>query len=225
MNLYEDNSSLKVPLPSGVIILGWGHRARQGKDTVCAEILTQRSDRFDVRKYAFGDEVKREVEAIGAEKIALQYGIPLDPNPDMSDPLCPSGKQSRVLQFWGTDVRRAQDPWYWLRKVAQRIEAEKPQIALISDVRFLNETFFPKACGGYVVKVSRKGFLDPSRDPNHPSEAELDNFDGWDFIIEAEEGDLPGLKADGLWIFDTVVQAQILPEFVGDEFDVESFAA
>jgi hypothetical protein len=185
------------------VIVGVGNRARHGKDSVVKTII-EHATRFDARKFAFADELKREVEQIGASDIAFRFGVPLDPNPPMDDPLCPNGKQSRVLQFWGEYVRK-RDPFYWVNKVRARIEAEQPHIALISDMRYLNEFLYVRSFGGYTVKVFRPGFVDLSRDPNHPSETELDNA-AFDYTIINDKG-LDELKADAIEVFNHIVAA------------------
>ena len=60
------------------VIIGFGFRARSGKDTAVAEIIKQRGllpetstynifknhqERYDIRRYAFADALKREVNA------------------------------------------------------------------------------------------------------------------------------------------------------------------
>lgn len=44
-----------------------------------------------------------------------------------------------VLQFVGTDMFRKINPNIWINSLIKRIESEKPEIALICDVRFDNE--------------------------------------------------------------------------------------
>ena len=114
-----------------------------------------------------------------------------DSNPDMSDPLLPMGKHSKLLQWWGTEFRRDQcGANYWVRQVhSQLIDG----INLITDVRFPNEAEFVKDMGGYTVNVTRlnkdgKLYADPSRPADHPSETALD-FYNWDFRIVVKDGD------------------------------------
>jgi hypothetical protein len=99
----------------------------------------------------------------------------------MDDPLCPLGKQRSLLQFWGAEYRRAQDPDYWVRQLANTIELEKPQIACISDMRFPNEMAFVLQYGE-TVRVDRAG-LPPS---THASETALQDVsdEDWSIILE-----------------------------------------
>jgi hypothetical protein len=187
------------------VIIGVGHKARHGKDTVVKTII-ERATTFDARRYAFADALKREVEEIGAVELAFRYAVPLDPNPDMTDPLCPNGKQSHVLQAHGAYMRTV-DKFYWVKKLREKIEADKPTIALISDMRHRNEFYFVKAFGGHTVKVFRPGFVDLSRDPNHPSETELDNA-GFDYTIVNDKG-VEELQADAMEVFNLIVASQV----------------
>ena len=129
-------------------------------------------ERYDIRKYGFADCLKREVTALarkagGMEKLfAPEYCFPkkgyvvtlpewvtYDPNRDMSDPLCPLGKQRKLLQWYGSDYRRADDDTYWIRQLERTIELEKPQIAILSDMRFPNEM----ACTSPVWRSCSRG--------------------------------------------------------------------
>jgi hypothetical protein len=197
------------------VIFGFGYRAQSGKDTAVAEIIKQRGlikalgiysapenqERYDIRRYAFADALKREVnkaalEAGGMENLfkadrrfALCNGyymdfpdwVQYDPKAPMDDPLCPLGKQRSLLQFWGAEYRRAQDPDYWVRQLALQVELEKPEICLISDLRFPNEMEFVRQYGE-TVRVDRPG-LPPS---THASETALDDvpMDNWSLILE-----------------------------------------
>ncbi len=157
------------------VVIGFGFRARSGKDTAVAEIIKQRGlikdsygeavigyapERYDIRKYGFATALRAEVD--GALKraggafsllvanrpthfvqanenlIELPDWVVLDENPEFNAQY-PLGKQRTLLQWWGTEYRRSIDDAYWVRQLAQQIELEKPQIALISDMRFPNE--------------------------------------------------------------------------------------
>jgi hypothetical protein len=88
----------------------------------------------------------------------------------------------RLLQWWGTEYRRAQDPDYWTKAWGRR--AEQYDLArihiLVDDVRFMNELNVIRAHGGLIVKIERPGFLGAN---NHSSETSLDGFTDWDAIV------------------------------------------
>ena len=63
-----------------------------------------------------------------------------------------------VLQWWGTDVRRAEDSNYWINKTKLSIEhfqQGKYQCIILTDVRFENEAELITSMGGIIVKVVR----------------------------------------------------------------------
>lgn len=180
---------------------------RSGKNTAVSEIIKQRGllpetstdnlrknaqERYDIREYSFASALKREVneaayKAGGMKElfinppVALPEWVQYDPDAPTDDPMCPLGKQRSLLQFWGAEFRRAQSPDYWVRQLANTIELEKPQIALISDMRFENEMAFCKEYGE-AVRVDRPG-LPPS---THVSETALDCMSDEDFSIILE---------------------------------------
>ena len=84
----------------------------------------------------------------------------------------------RILQWWGTEYRRTQDPDYWTkaweRKVAQ-YDLQQVHI-LVDDVRFINELKTVQGLGGQIVKIERPGFVVAG---NHASETSLDGYDNW----------------------------------------------
>src|SRR5271157_3368390 len=134
---------------------------------------------YDIRIYSFAQELNREVNKC-AEKsggicqlfsdglreegfgymqengnfLALPEWVQYDPNPPMDDQDCPYGKQRTFLQWFGTEYRRSINPDDWVQRIAKRIAEEKPEIALITDVRFHNEVAFCQKYGN-AVKVER----------------------------------------------------------------------
>ena len=160
-------------------------------------------ERYDIRRYSFASALKSEVNdairkaggmkellTLPSKRFAMCKGFYLD-FPDwvqydesapMDDPECPLGKNRSLLQFWGYDYRRVyfgED--YWVRQLAQRIELEKPQIALISDLRFPNEMAFVRQYGE-TVRVDRAG-LPPSTHASETALADTSDED-WSIILE-----------------------------------------
>lgn len=209
------------------IIFGFGHRARSGKDTAVAEIVKQRAYLYDVRRYAFADELKREVNACldafpaghrdfrylwdrnyqlvredGEFVCLLDYPwVQYEENADMSDPLCPYGKQRTLLQWWGTEFRRNVNPDYWIKKLAKVLEREKPEIACIADMRFPNEFEFVKQYGE-TFRVDRPD-LPPS---THQSEIALAHVpdEDWTRVLKNDKS-LEEFKTLAVQAFDDVI--------------------
>lgn len=223
--MNQNNSLYSVPtlkMPKDTVVLGWHGKARAGKDTCVKGIIDTFSDRYDVRRYAFADELKNYCNG-REQELAEQYGQHLlDPNPDMSDPLCPKGKHPRLLQYVGTEVFRAQDPFYWVRALSEHIVNDKPQIALIADCRFRNELFYVRAAKGYLINVTRPGFTDTTRCENHVSETGLDDFTAWDFTI-INSGSVEELRADAVSVFESIVEQLTPPPSIEQSIGPYSF--
>jgi len=214
------------------VIFGFGYRARSGKDTAVAEIIKQRGlrtypqpedagvERYDIRRYAFADELKREVNAaavaaggmlnlltLASKRFVMCNGyymdfpdwVVYDPNAPMDDPLCPLGKQRSLLQWWGTEYRRNSDTDYWVRKLAQTIELEKPQIACVTDMRFPNEM-------GWILKYGETVRVDRNDLPpaTHASETALEDATDWSLILE-NNGTLEEFKEGAVTCFDELL--------------------
>lgn len=202
---------------SSTIIIGLGHKARQGKDTVANIIYDTYKDKYNIVLYALADALKREV--VGNEfELCLKHGIEYDTNPDMTDPICNSkhGKQSKLLQFWGS-YRRAQDPFYWIRKLSDQILIDRPQIAIVKDIRYFNEALWVVANDGYTVKVTRLNYVDLTRDPSHPSETQLNNY-GFNYEIAVKEGDFDDLRKSAIEVFDLIIANETFDGLTTEDF-------
>jgi len=88
----------------------------------------------------------------------------------------------RLLQWWGTEYRRAQDSDYWTKAWGRKIEQYELDRAhiLVDDVRFMNELEVIRVHGGLIVKIERPGFSGAN---NHSSETSLDDFSDWDAVV------------------------------------------
>jgi hypothetical protein len=170
-----------------MFLLGFGHKARQGKNTAALAFLELCPIDSNAGLFAFGEALKKEVK-----KACLQYG-----GADKliaawkESGLMPDwvhheyGKERTLYQWWGTNFRRAQDERYWLKKIQKTFDASRPDVALITDVRFPNEAEYVHSLGGILVKVTRTAKPDVLV-PEHPSEQALDGYTGWDFELIAD---------------------------------------
>lgn len=107
----------------------------------------------------------------------------------------------RVLQFWGTDVRRAQDDNYWVKKTLAEITPilATGRSTIITDARFRNEADSLHSVGGYVVRLDvsretqvarlakRDGLELTTEQENHPSEKDLDDYPNFNLRIQADD--------------------------------------
>jgi hypothetical protein len=189
-----------------MILIGLGAKARQGKNYV-ANYMKEAVP--DIQFYSFADELKtycrdHHKELLPQWQLAHQTkSLPKQKD----DPIYGYGP---ILQWYGTEIIRKQDPDHWVDIVANKLDANSPELAIITDVRFPNEAEFIKANDGYLVEVIRVNedgtrYLDPNRDPNHPSETALDEYNKWDFIIRCKSGDLDALKYKSLAVLKAIV--------------------
>lgn len=82
------------------------------------------------------------------------------------------------LQKFGTAVRNEVHPDFWTRALFIR-HKNNPNL-IIPDVRFPNEAQIIKDHGGILIRIERPG----AGAGNHISETALDNYKGWDIIID-----------------------------------------
>jgi hypothetical protein len=180
------------------------------------------SERYDIRKYSFADALRNEVNdtlkrAGGAVSlllvnrpthfvqanenfIELPDWVQLEENPEVNEQY-PYGKHRSLYQFWGTEYRRSIDSEYWVRQLAQRIELEKPQIALIDDMRFPNEFDFVSQYGETVL-VDRQGLPEST----HASETALagKSPEDWSLILD-NSGTLEDFLVGAVTAFDELL--------------------
>lgn len=155
------------------LIVGFGNKARHGKDTVAGYV--HQAFAADSRFYSFARPLKAVARVLGMK-----------------------GKDGHLLQALGTDVLRRIDPDIWVRVMAEEIAEEAPRIALIPDVRFPNEADFIRRSGGILVRVVRLNadytpWIAKDRDPQHASEIALDGY-RFDLEFPVISGDFAGLR-------------------------------
>jgi hypothetical protein len=75
-----------------------------------------------------------------------------------------------ILQWWGTDYRRAQYEHYWIEQLYSSSAFRHSHKVYIPDVRFPNELAWIEKQNGLTVRVSRPGVTQMQ----HASEAALD---------------------------------------------------
>jgi len=192
------------------MIIGFAGKAGSGKTTAARHLATllDRPTRVIPMAQVLRDEVEAFLRQVGADaQVPLLYGNQddkvtvfsidqrraLDACPRWDDFIAVNreiqtepGRTAlsvrRILQWWGTEYRRAQDPDYWTkawqRKVAS-LDLAREHV-LVDDVRFANELATLKSFAGRFVKIIRPGFDGAG---NHASETSLDDFDGWDAVI------------------------------------------
>jgi hypothetical protein len=172
---------------------------RSGKDSAANYLVEQ----YGFTKFALADALKDEVikalnaveggwdrERLEAEKTRLRS----------------------LLQVWGTEFRRASDPGYWTRQLAERLRVHMaPDIgrAIVTDARFTNELDMLRERGFIIVRLEMAdkvlrdhlhrvaAMSDEQIDAAlaHPSEQEWRNYTA-DYTVPSELGFLDRLIAD-----------------------------
>lgn len=146
-------------------VIGLHGRIGSGKDAL-AEVLVKE---FGFTRVAFGDAVKREAEdtirnwrTVDMNVFPLHIRAILERAFSTSDFEGPwrkptSSDMRELLQWWGTEYRRRQDPDYWVE--APRL-GKLPKKVVFTDVRFVNEMATVKALGGEAWMIERDVDLD-----------------------------------------------------------------
>ena len=81
----------------------------------------------------------------------------------------------RILQWWGTEYRRKDDTFYWVRKLSEELAARKPKHVIISDIREPHEAAYVKRTDGYLIAVIRPELVDDATS-SHSSEKNLEHI-------------------------------------------------
>ena len=161
------------------LLVGFGHKARHGKDTVAGLVHQALPKHTTVMR--FSGDLKAHARILGMK-----------------------GKDSRFLQKLG-DALRSLDQDIFIRCLGEQIADEEPPCVLIPDVRYKNEAEWIKKQGGVLVRVTRTDpsglqYVSSDRDPNHVSETELDHYDGWGWYIDAPSGATALLEEESMWL-------------------------
>lgn len=163
------------------LIIGFGHKARHGKDTICNFVHAALPN--ETKIMGFSDDLKAFARVLGMR-----------------------AKDARLLQALGTDVFRRLDQDFWLRCMGDRIAETDAACVLIPDVRFENEARWIYEQDGLLVRVSRTDpgtgllYTSADRDPMHHSETDLDHYDKWGWFISKDSGDMRGLEAEAAYL-------------------------
>ena len=94
-----------------------------------------------------------------------------------------------LMQNYGTEVRRREDPDYWVNQWKKKVSYTKGSI-LIDDVRFINEAEAVKYFDGVIIRVTRDDIKSVDK---HASELEMDKIIP-DYTINGKAGDLDNLQ-------------------------------
>ena len=164
------------------IIIGLTGPAGSGKDTVADLLVTHAG----FHKMAFADALRAEVcDAFNIHPVQLAWRetkehpmsclalakcadqVFIDSIVEMHwathtliDPNAPRSPR-QIMQWWGTDYRRKQQPEYWISQAAKRLhgllQSHHTQRIVITDLRFDNEADMITRHGGTIWQITRPG--------------------------------------------------------------------
>jgi len=163
------------------LIIGISGKIGSGKDTVAKEIIKSFPD-YNFRKVSFGYNVKKIVSILtGIDmRTILSRKIKSVFLPDWEMTV------GELFQQVGTNALRdilSEDTW--ILSLFNNIK--DGENIIITDVRFLNEANAILNRGGYLFRINgdpNKINSNETRNINHKSETELDNFENFDIIYE-----------------------------------------
>jgi hypothetical protein len=168
-------------------IIAFAGRKQSGK-TTSSEMIMEYFEQVlgmdnAVKIYNFADSLKQNIcmDLLGLTYDQC-YGSDEQKN-ELVNCYKGDGKQMtarEVMQFVGTDFFRKMKENIWVDATINKIEKEKPKIAIVADCRFPDEVEAIKKVGGTVIKLMRNPF-----NSNHASESALDpkNYSPTNFDI------------------------------------------
>jgi hypothetical protein len=132
----------------------------------------------------------------------------LQNNPNIT-PYTRTREMRLALQEWGTGVRRRYDNDYWVKRGAADVIAglASGNAVHITDARFINEVEIARSLGFWAVRLqvdletraarlyARDGLIIDPASENHPSEVELETYNGFDQWV-SNNGALENTVAD-----------------------------
>jgi len=175
-----------------MMLIGLSGYAGAGKD-LFAQLA---SERTGCARMAFANALRLEV----AQAFGISPAILLDretkgtPNPLLRADWCTDlafaeilrarGRETYsprdVMQLWGTEYRRAEDPHYWITRAAASAWTRAlagNEVCLVTDCRFPDEASWIEAQGGQIWRIDRPG-VEPTNE--HRSERAIDD---WPFAL------------------------------------------
>jgi hypothetical protein len=171
-----------------VVIGAFSGHKESGK-TTCADWLVEKGG---WKRLSFAAPLRQEVADAGFPG-GMVFGKPTTP------------EMRRLLQAWG-DVRRAQDTNYFVDIMLDNMASyiQEGFNVVIDDLRYINEAEALQQEGAVLVRIKKIVHHKPGdahvcsckgSAEAHQSEHDLDGYVGFDYYLEAIDGDLGGLKA------------------------------
>ncbi len=139
--------------------VAFGHHARSGKDVAAMYVANKYHAtilRFAQRVYDITNSIQRMMQV-------------------------PAQKDPALLQLIGEGLRQTYGPLIWCNYVESQILNLPQSNLVIADLRHLNEALMLRRNGFILINIMRPDRI-IDRNPNHPSETELNDY-GYDYVI------------------------------------------
>lgn len=170
------------------LIIGISGKIGSGKSTV-TKFLIDNMQEFNFVEKSFAYNVKAIASIISGLPIEVAMS---QEGKNRELPLYGNMTVGKLLQVIGTDLFRDHfDDMVWVKSLFAPYDAAKDNW-IVSDVRFKNEADYVKRMGGILVRLEG----DPAgvrakstRDLDHPSETDLDDYCGFNIVMHTEAGD------------------------------------
>lgn len=168
-------------------IIGFSGKMGTGKTTCANYVLAMVRGAV---KLSFADALREEVSAL--------LSVPIEEvrSPHFKAAVYPIGNRDmtgrEILQWWGTEIRRAADADYWLKRMQVKLHSQAWDcpLVVIDDVRFSDEMKFIHQFGGYAIRLEPYPGWQAGPNAEHPSEMALDDYGPWDLHCWPEYGGL-----------------------------------
>jgi hypothetical protein len=184
-----------------MIIIGIGHRARSGKDTIAEHMVKN----YGFTRYALADKLKESVNLVTGWNQDHAFGH----LKEVVDPYFGISPRAAYQGIGTSGYRSVFGASVWAKALRLQIEADAAKSAspdqyrvVIADLRFREgEVEMVKAMGGLLWKVNRPGLPALTAPPksqfmrqihkltgkdksySHQSEWDLQDFEGWDAVF------------------------------------------
>lgn len=179
-----------------MFILGISGKRGAGKDLL-ANILHYRGFRNFPFAGALKEKVRQDFQLTKEQTDGKLKEVPTKlvrmPNsPESTDPNHGFWTPRQIMIEYGQFFRQF-DKDFWVRKVFESLKAQPDNsLITISDVRFKNEANYIKEQGGFLIRLERNPKLNMYGEPiDDISEKDLDNYDGFDYIVPQEHNETP----------------------------------
>jgi len=172
-------------------LIGIGGASGSGKDVVASYLV----EHHGYTRLGFADALKQEViKKFRGTLIVHLFDVgwiyPSDPPDTVQQALQEIVWRHRtplvrcLLQEMGTNVRRADDPGYWVTRWSRQWHQIKASVrVVVPDVRFENECSVIREQGGILIRAVRPAHCEPELIHTHVSE-HLATSDGmWDLTL------------------------------------------